>query len=41
MGVTVSERVGDLEGRVENYQQLIEGKMEGLQMGLESMKKEF
>jgi len=41
MGVTVSERVRDLEGRMENYQQQIEGKMEGLQMGLESMKKEF
>ena len=41
MGVTVSERMGDLEGRMENYQQQIEEKMEGLQMGLESVKKEF
>ena len=26
---------------MENYQQQIEGKMEGLQMGLEAMNKEF
>jgi len=41
MGVIVSERAEDMEGRMENYQQQIEGKIEGLQMGLESMKKEF
>ena len=39
MGVTVSERVDELEGRLESYQPQIEGRMEGLQVGLNLTKK--
>ena len=41
MGISVSERVGEVEGRLETYQQQIEGRMEGLQVGLNSMRNEF
>ena len=41
MGVSVSERVGELEWRLETYQQQIEGRMDGLQAGMDSLKNEF
>ena len=41
MGVTVSERVGELEGRLESYQEQIKGKIEGLEVSLELMRNEF
>lgn len=41
MGVSVSERVGELEGRLETCQQQIERRMDGLQVRMDSLKTEF
>ena len=39
--MSVTERIGKLEGKLETYQQQIEGRMDGLQAGMDSLKTEF